>query len=339
MNKLLPLLFFWMLTGCTTVKVQPDDSIRVEKRQTIVTLTDESEIRGKGFALSNGQLQVMQKSGAVRVPAQDVHRITTIDRKQAFRWGGMAGLMGSSLAMLSAITQVDPGSRALYVLVTPVVLGAYTLAGAGAGYVIGKRTYYTLNPLQPERSTAHGQRLAAQQVQEPVRGFHLGLGAAATQTLLPRSEASFTTLGRQRLGRAFNMNLELGKWLDSRRLWGAQAILGGRFDEDARYSVGRGVFAIGPQFTYFPRGRGLFYKAALHYALYNEDVIEMSGGSPGGSLYQKNYDGLGLAAAVGYTRPLTEHLWASAELAGQGYYLFGTQSLGTAGLRLGLHWY
>ncbi len=334
MNKLLPLLFFWMLAGCTTVKVQPGDSIRVEKRQTIVTLTDESEIRGKGFALSDGQLQVMQKSGTVHVPTQDVHRIATIDRKQALRWGGMAGLVGSSLAMLSAITQVDPGSRALYVLVTPVVLGAYTLAGAGAGYVIGKRTYYELKPLQPGRTTAHGRRLAAQQAQEPVRGFHLGLAAAATQALLPRSEASFTTLGR-----VFNMNLELGKWVDSRRLWGAQAVLGGRFDEDARYSVGRGVFAIGPQFTYFPRGRGLFYKAALHYAIYNEDVIEMSGGSPGRSLYQKNYDGLGLAAAVGYARPLTEHLWASAELTGQGYYLFGNQPLAMAGLRLGLHWY
>ncbi len=340
MKQVIGCLALLLLVGCSTIAVTPDARIE-DHRQATVTLVDETRLKGRGFSLESGQVRLGQGEHARQLSASEIHQIETIDRAGPAKRAGQIGLAVAGAATLYQIVMAPPGFRELFILVAPVAVAVPAAAAAAAGYVIGARRYYHFNPLESAKGQDKADGLAGA-ISAGRKGnsgrYHLGVTLGGGGAWLPAQSSGITQVGRARTGSVFDVSLELGRWRDGRGLWGAQLLLFNRFDGDQAHSVDRSLFAVGPQYTHFPRGEGMFYKGGVSLAFYDESIQAM--GQPDAApAHGQSYQGLGGAVAIGYAEPVFKRLWVSGELGAQGFYLAGTSPVASLALRAGVHWY
>ncbi|HFD33397.1 MAG TPA: hypothetical protein ENJ28_11910 [Gammaproteobacteria bacterium] len=345
-KKLILLSCLTLFSACTTIKINPDENLQ-HNDQTIVVLTDKEHIKSQGFVLRDRKVYLQENNQQVVIPVDDVHKITAINRRDFAKSAAKAGAAAGAIAGAYEIATAGAFMQGYAILAFPVIvvgLGAY--AGAAA-YLIGNRTYYELNPLDVSRQTAYS--ISLRQTSEnknspPTQwgGYHLGFTMGPGIAYFKKINDFSTPLAQNRKTELFSGRLSFGKWTTPETIWGANISLSDSIDSNISHSANRGVFALGPQLIYFPSRYGLFYRGAVNFTNYYEtveDVTTLDSSGMGKIIYEKSYIGLGLSGSIGYAIPIFKRINISAELSGDAYFIDSKNTIGSASVMFGLHWF
>ena len=338
LNLLIFVIFVALLSACTTVAVKPGEILKVD-HPSVITVAEKQQIEVKGFELKNEHIHYFADGQENQLGFNQVEKVVAIDRWKAGRWARNTGLAFVGGAYLYSLATV--GIDQWLIIALPPALLFYGAGGYAVGYLIGDRTIYQLTPAHQVRPYASlapqsSEKILPADDQSPI---HFGLNLGVSSGYMPKFNNYVTTNSlNENVNAVFAASLELGyRWSPNLVVSAHASAKTHTTFGDADEAYDRTVFSVGPVVQYFPYRRGVYVKAGLMSASYNESARNAK--DPNIEYYSKDYSGFGYMAGFGFAYSVMSNLYLSAEMMGHLYQLAQVKNPKLLEFNVALNWF